>query len=280
MTSNGMDTHTPNIELYFKRLKMQPPQTPSLDSLQQILRAHVCYVPFENIDVLLDKDINLDLQSLEQKILLQGRGGYCFEINSLFAALLTALHFQVTTHTGRVYFGREDGHERPRTHMVLLVQLEGETWLTDATFGALGFTQPFCVSNPNHLQNPPNLRVRKQPSNNQFLLQSKLSGKWQDLYVFDDTIALPIDYEVANFYTSKHPRSAFRKNLLAMRCDPESGATHIVRNKAYLHTVNGISKSTRVESKKDLLDILNQRIGLNPTLEELNFFDTLPSSKA
>src|SRR4051812_28871446 len=112
----------------------------SIESLKQIHLAHATHVPFENLDVLLKRPIKLDLESIQRKIVTDSRGGWCFEQNALLAAALEQVGFEVTRLSGRVRYYTE--RVLPRTHMVLKVEAEGESWLADVGFGGISLLEP------------------------------------------------------------------------------------------------------------------------------------------
>ena len=99
-------------------------------------RAHCAAIPFENLDILLGRPIALDLPALEAKLVRARRGGYCFEQNTLFQAALEALGFRVTALAARVRVGATE--VRPRTHMLLRVDLPEGAFVADVGFGGDG----------------------------------------------------------------------------------------------------------------------------------------------
>ena len=97
---------------YFARIGWSGPLTPTLDTLAGLLRAHMARIPFENLDVLLGRDITLDLDSLYDKLVVARRGGYCFEQTTLLSAALSHAGFQPVAHAARVIFIRPRSEER------------------------------------------------------------------------------------------------------------------------------------------------------------------------
>jgi Arylamine N-acetyltransferase len=92
----------PNIENYFSRINYKGPRTPSLETLSSLQFHHVSSIPFENLDVLSKKIIKVDLESLENKLVTNKRGGYCFEMNKYFMSILKSLGFSVVPLLARV----------------------------------------------------------------------------------------------------------------------------------------------------------------------------------
>ncbi len=122
-----------DVAAYLRRISYDGPVEPSPAALRELHRQHLFTVPFENLDIILNRPIVLDLKLLEEKIVARRRGGFCYELNSLFAELLMELGYKVQLFSARVR--REDGGFGPEfDHMLLKVQLD-EPWLADVGFG-------------------------------------------------------------------------------------------------------------------------------------------------
>jgi N-hydroxyarylamine O-acetyltransferase len=102
-----------DLDAYFGRIGWTGSRAPTLDVLSGLCLRHTASVPFENLEILLGRPIELDLASLQEKLVARRRGGYCFEQNALFQAVLVALGFRVTPLSGRVRLGVAP--EVPRT---------------------------------------------------------------------------------------------------------------------------------------------------------------------
>jgi N-hydroxyarylamine O-acetyltransferase len=130
------------VPAYLARIRYAGSTAPTLDSLRAIHHAHLLTVPFENLDIRLGRTIVLDEEAFVRKIVEQWRGGFCYELNGAFAALLRALGFQVTLLSARV--ARSDGGESPEyDHLALRVDLN-EPWLADVGFGE-SFLEPLPI---------------------------------------------------------------------------------------------------------------------------------------
>jgi len=178
-------------------------------TLEAILWGHVTAIPFENLDILLGRPIELELEAIHAKLVTRRRGGYCFEHNTLLAAALEALGFRLTRLIGRVRWLAAG--PTPRTHMVLAVeQGDGERVLCDAGFGG------HCPTGPIPLRAGADVtlhhaRFRLVEDGGGLMLQSELDRAWVDLYTFTLEPQHAIDFEVANHFTSTHPRSHFTR---------------------------------------------------------------------
>src|SRR5262249_13208100 len=128
-----------DIKAYFDRIHYRGPLGPTLNTLRDLHRAHLLAVPFENLSISLGQPIILNEAALFEKIVTHRRGGFCYELNGLFAALLRALGFAVTLLSARVASG--EGRAVPEfDHLALQVQLD-QPWLADVGFGD-GFQLP------------------------------------------------------------------------------------------------------------------------------------------
>src|SRR5690348_5249377 len=106
-----------DLKPYLAHIEYGGDLKPTVATLRELHLAHATHIPFENLDVLLRRPIQLDLDSIMAKMIGGGRGGYCFEHNTLFAAVLEQIGFRVTRLAGRVRMGAASA--RPRTHMAL-----------------------------------------------------------------------------------------------------------------------------------------------------------------
>ena len=126
---------------YFDRIGYSGSGQGSADTLHALHRLHPLAIPFENLDSLCGKTPHLDLDSVFRKLVDSPRGGYCYEHNLLFRAVLDTLGFETTGLAGRVLWNNELAMP-PRTHMMLLVELGDDTWLADVGFGSMTLTAP------------------------------------------------------------------------------------------------------------------------------------------
>ncbi|MEV5804715.1 arylamine N-acetyltransferase family protein [Streptomyces parvulus] len=124
------------VDAYLRRLGAERPPRPTAEALGALHLRHLRTVPFENLSVHLGEEIVLAETPLHDKVVGRGRGGFCYELNGLFGALLTALGYRVTMLAARVY-GDGGRVGIPYDHMALLVRTEeGGDWLADVGFGA------------------------------------------------------------------------------------------------------------------------------------------------
>ncbi|UUU33973.1 arylamine N-acetyltransferase [Streptomyces sp. CA-210063] len=127
---------TAELDAYLRRLGAEHPAWPTLDVLRELHLRHLRAVPFENLSIHLGEEIVLEEKQLLDKVVGERRGGFCFELNGLFGALLAALGYDVTLLAARVY-GEEGRLGIPYDHLALRVRtVDGGDWLADVGFGA------------------------------------------------------------------------------------------------------------------------------------------------
>jgi N-hydroxyarylamine O-acetyltransferase len=131
-----------NVPAYLDRIGYEGPTEITSETLRILHRRHLETVPFENLDISRSRPILLDEDRILSKVVEAHRGGFCYELNSAFAALLRALGFPVTLLSGRV--ARADGSDGPEfDHLALRVDLE-QSWLADVGFGD-SFSEPLLL---------------------------------------------------------------------------------------------------------------------------------------
>jgi N-hydroxyarylamine O-acetyltransferase len=207
-----------DLDAYLARIGYSGCLDPTVETLRGLHFGHATCIPFENLDILLGRGITLDLKSLQAKLVERRRGGYCFEHNTLFAAILESLGFAVTRLAARVRFGSKT--IRPRSHMLLSVDVDGEPWLADVGFGGEGLLYPICLHQEDEARQGV-WRYRVYPEGEVHVLQSLHAEGWFDLYAFTREIQYPVDYIVSNHFTSTYPDSPFVRSLVAQRNGPD-----------------------------------------------------------
>lgn len=265
-----MNAHDISIDLnaYFERIGYSGPArpAPTLDTLRALHLLHPLAIPFENLDVLLGRPVRLDLASIQRKLVTERRGGYCFEQNRLLRSVLQTLGFRVRSFAGRVLWGREAPDMPPRTHMLLLVDLDEGTYLADVGFGGMVLSAPLAFESGLE-QITPHGAFRLEDAGGEprsFILQALVNGNWAPVYRFDLDPQYDADYEVANHFVSTHPQSIFVNNLIAARLAP--GKRHALLNRRlrvhHVHDGRDEDEQRDLESVADLRRALENEIGI------------------
>jgi N-hydroxyarylamine O-acetyltransferase len=211
-----------DLAAYAARIGFTGELRASAECLRELHLAHATHVPFENIEVLMGRPVRLDIESLWKKLVAERRGGYCFEQNTLFAAVLEQIGFRVTRLAARVRMGAVG--VRPRNHMLLAVEADGRRWLCDVGFGGEALLCPVAWQ-PGETSAQFAWKYRLMEEAPGYVLQMWRPEGWLDLYSFTMEEQHAVDYEVANFYTSTHPDSFFLKQLMVHIPGPEVRVT-------------------------------------------------------
>ena len=205
-----------DLDSYFARIGYSGPRTATLETLQALHLLHPVAIPFENLDPLMKRPVPLELKALAAKLVDQGRGGYCYEQNTLFAGVLEALGFSVATLAARVQWNVPPGTITPRYHMVLRIDLPEGRYIADVGFGRLTLTAPLRLA-PELEQSTPHGPHRLIRIGDEFQLQAKLGGQWAPIFQLSLQEQAPADWEVANWFTSTNPASIFTQGLMVAR---------------------------------------------------------------
>jgi N-hydroxyarylamine O-acetyltransferase len=247
-----------DLRSYAERIGFTGELRPSAECLRELHLAHATHVPFENIDVLLGQPIRLDIESLWKKLVECRRGGYCFEQNTLFAAVLEEIGFPVTRLAARVRLGATAAITS-RAHMLLAVQADGRRWLADVGFGGDALLHPVPWL-PGETAEQFGWKYRMMVEAPGYLLQTWRAEGWVDLYSFTMEEQYPVDYEVANYWTSTHPNSFFRKKLLVHMPGPDMWVT-LVNRRLIERRPEGSSEALLPDDAA-ILETLAERFGL------------------
>jgi N-hydroxyarylamine O-acetyltransferase len=264
-----------DIEAYLARIAYDGPRAPDLATLRALHRRHPAAIPFENLDPLLERPVALDIEALQAKLVRARRGGYCFEENALFAAALEALGFAVTRLAARVRWGRpREAPEGPRSHMLLRVDLAEGPYLADVGFGGHLFAAPLALASGIE-QEAPASTLRLADADGSYTLQALLPAGFQDLYRFTLEPQAAADYEVANWFTSTHPASLFRGNLLAERLT-EAARYSLFNTQLTERRRGGETLVRTLASARELGDVLEAAFALSPPAAAGEIWARLP----
>jgi N-hydroxyarylamine O-acetyltransferase len=250
-----------DLDSYLKRIGYAGARDATHETLRSLQALHPLAIPFENLDTLAGTPVQLDVRSLERKLVHSRRGGYCFEQNLLFKHALGALGFDAKALAARVVWEQTAGELRARTHMVLLVALAGRRYVCDVGFGGLTPTAPVELV-PDIEQPTPHETFRVVRAAEEFAVEARVRNDWKRLYRFDLQEQLQVDVELANHYVMSHAASPMRGRLVAARvaADCRFGLGNGVLN---VHRLHGASEQRRVGSVAELKDVLASTFGID-----------------
>ena len=250
-----------DASVYLTRIKYFNPIKPDAQSLLGLQSAHMLNVPFENLDIRLKRPILLTEEALWNKIVVQKRGGFCYELNGMFAWLLKEIGYGVTYLNARVY-NREGNLGIDFDHLALLVRVPGqaERWLADVGFGDSFFEPLSFEERGEQIQGLRAYRL-EQASDGYISWQRNYDGSWERQYFFDlQPRNFPVDYEFACLYHQTSPKSSFTRGSMISRATPD-GRVSLEDNRLIL-TKNGQRSEHPIEKNEEYRVLLKEYFGV------------------
>jgi N-hydroxyarylamine O-acetyltransferase len=254
-----------DIRAYLKRIQYAEPVKPDVQTLYGLHQAHMHHVPFENLDIGLKRPILLADAALWDKIIVHNRGGFCYELNGMFARLLEEIGFGVTHLNARV-FNREGGLGIEFDHLALLVEVpnQPEYWLADVGFGD-SFSEPLRFEEQGEQIQGLRAYRLEQTTDGYVTWQRNYDGSWERHYFFDlQPHTFPEEYESACTYHQISPLSSFTRGSIISRATP-SGRVSLEDGRLII-TENGQRTERPIESRGEYNTLLKQYYDI--TLEE------------
>lgn len=209
---------------------------PDAELLAQVHRAHVMTFPFSNVEVLLGSHPGVDPASVQRQLVERRRGGYCFEHAQIFAAALEALGFEPVRRLGRVH-----SPDNTRTHMSVVVPVDGTTWWCDPGFGFSILTPVELADGAESVVGTKVFTVKREDVGGQTTWHLTREGSIE--HVMDELAVVPADVRSGHFVTSQEPGSVFREHLMVMR---HRDGEHVTVTEAG-RTVRPVDGATRKE---------------------------------
>jgi N-hydroxyarylamine O-acetyltransferase len=244
-----------DLDAYFRRIGYTGTRAPTLETLRAVHFRHTEALPFENLDPFLRRPVRLDAASLQQKMVRGGRGGYCYEQNLLLMHALNALGFNAKGLAARVLWNAAVINSTPpRTHMLLLLDVDGKPHIADAGFGVMTLTGPLRLE-PDTEQPTPHEPYRLKRAGEEYLLEARMRGAWKPLYRFGLQEQLLPDIEIYSWYVSNHPESRFVTGLMAARAAADCRYT-LLNNEFAAHRLKGESERRVLASTAELREAL------------------------
>ena len=247
-----------DITAYLKRINYRGPLAPTAETLRQLQVAHLLSVPFENLSIHSGESIILEDEALFKKIVVRRRGGFCYELNGLFAALLRALGFDVVMLSAGV--ANEEGEFGPEfDHMVLLVTL-AERWLVDVGFGD-SFREPLLLDKrAEQVQSERAYRIDVADDDRLIVMQRESNGKWGAQYRFSLEPHTYADYAQMCRYHQTSPKSPFTQRRICSRATPEGRVT--LSQLQLITTMGGERHERELADEREYAELLRECFGI------------------
>jgi N-hydroxyarylamine O-acetyltransferase len=248
-----------NYILYLHRLQVTETENPSYAFLSKLQEQHLLTVPFENLDIHQGKKIVLDENRIYEKIIIGGRGGFCYELNGIFCWLLRSLGFTVSMGSARVYLPTKERFSPEFDHMVLLVDLE-KTFLVDVGFGD-SFRKPIALPDgkSNDISGSYGLQTFASGQDT-YILQKKDNNDWQTVYSFTKHPRVLSAFEEMNAFNQSSPESHFTQQTI---CSIATKNGRVSLSDDFLTITDGESKrKIDVNSHEDFKQKLRDHFGI------------------
>jgi N-hydroxyarylamine O-acetyltransferase len=257
-----------DLDRYAERIGLEGPRAPTLDLLERISFGHATRVPFENLDLHLGQGISIDPASVFEKLVARRRGGYCFEQNLLLLEALRGFGFAARPLAARVLYTRP-ADASPRTHMLVLVDVKSKTYLADVGFGVHNLLAPlpFEPDRPREIHGE-TFRLREIPWDGRalaappsFELEVVAGDQTTPLYRLSLEDQKPVDFEMANWFTSTHPDSFFVKSKIVSL--PSPGVRTMLRDRELTVKRGGAEEKRTIEGDDAYRATLREIFGID-----------------
>jgi N-hydroxyarylamine O-acetyltransferase len=246
-----------NVPAYLRRIGYSGPITATLEALRLIHRGHLETVPFENLDISLKRPIVLDQDRFVHKIVEENRGGFCYELNGAFAALLREMRYRVTLLSARAPL--KDGSPGPEfDHLALRVDLD-QPWLVDVGFGEC-FLEPLLLKpGIEQRQDLATFRIKEEGSSLSVERQQP-DGSWKTEYLFTLMPRRLEDFaEMCRFHQTS-PESHFTQKRLCTLATSNGRVT--LSDIKLIITASGNRQERMLASEDELRQVLRKHFGL------------------
>lgn len=249
-----------NLNAYFERIGFAGSIAPNLATLEMLHALHPAAIPFENLDPLMGAPVPLDQPSLEKKLLTDRRGGYCFEHNLLFKRILEDLDYTIRPLLARVVWTNPAGRDQPPSHLLLLVEINGQNYIADVGFGGLTLTTPLRLRAEVEQQTPHEM-FRVTGGDPDWMLEVRIGEEWRPLYVFTLDEVSEADIAPINQALATDPASPFTSEL-RVALSP-SGRRLKLHNASFtIQPVEGEKEQREITGMATLRSVLTEEFGL------------------
>src|SRR5215218_616409 len=253
---------------WLQRIGYSGPTPPTLETLNRLIHAHSHAISYETLDIMLGRPPKLDVATLQNKMIVGGRGGYCFEQNMLFRAGLRSLGYRITSLQGRVIRGLAIDAPRPAIHMLLQAELPEGPYLADVGFGNLAPTSALLLK-PHIEQDTPHEVMRFIDVGGELTLQARLKHGWEHIYRVIPYPRYDGEYEITNWYTGTHPETPYQGNIIAARPGPNRTRITMYNARVTVRDAEGRAEKRWLANDSEYRDVLRGEFGLNISDQEI-----------
>jgi len=254
---------------WLRRIGYNGSLQPTLSTLHQLILAHSHAIAYESLDIMLGRTPRLDLASLQRKMIIGGRGGYCLEQNMLFREGLRSLGYNITSLQGRVVRGMAIDAARPAIHMLLQINLPEGPYLADVGFGNLAPTAALLLR-PGVEQETPHETMRFIDVGGELTLQSRLRNAWEHIYRVIPYPRYDGEYEITNWYTGTHPDAPYQSNIIAARPGPNRTRLTMFNARVTVRHASGEVERRFLTDEAEFRSVLKNEFGLNMSNEDIS----------
>ena len=258
-----------DIDAYLRRIDFPDTLAPTRACLDRLVDRHAGTIPFENIEVLAKRVPKLDLDGLQHKLVRQRRGGYCFEQNTLFRAVLQAAGFDAAPMEARIRSGVPADVVTARTHLATRVTLDGVALLVDVGCGTIAPVTPIDLARRDK-QAAGTGFYRFVDVGDEVLLQQREPTGWKDCYQLLPTHPHAIDCEMGNWFVATHPGSMLGKNLLVGRAIAGGRLRLFNRRLSTFKPECAAPTERDLQSRAEFADVLADGFGLDIAAADLD----------
>src|SRR5262245_23668252 len=255
-------------DAWLERIGYSGPVAPTLETLDQLIFAHAHAISYETLDIMLGRIPKLDVVSLQNKMIVGKRGGYCLEQNMLFRAGLRSLGYRITSYQWRFVRGMAIDAPRAAIHMVLRVELPEGSYLAAVGIGNLAPTRALLLE-PEIEQETPHELMRFIDVGGELTLQARLKQGWDHIYRVIPYPRHDGEYEITNWYTATHPDTPYQGNIIVARPGPNRTRITMYNSRVTVRDADGHSEKRWLKNEDEYCDVLRGDFGLNMSDDEI-----------
>lgn len=250
------------LEQYFKRIGYGGEVEPTLEVLDALMFAHSASIPFENISILNGEVISLDVQDIYKKIVIEKKGGYCFEQNNLFLEVLKKIGFNALPLAARVRVSLSSREEFvAKTHLLLKVLLGAKEYICDVGIGSYSLTKALELQDGLIQESLHDIR-RFERVGDEWYMQVLNENDWFDVCQFNGNVFHEVDQKVANHYASTSKDIYFTYDLVTTIAKSDGARVTLRGSTLSKRYKDGKKEELLLTSKQSICEVLESEFGL------------------